>query len=53
VPTQALYEEIADKAAKSECDPGTDVHATAEYRRHLVRVLAVRSLTEAVARAKN
>ena len=27
----------------SEIDPGTDMHATAEYRRHLVRVLIVRS----------
>jgi CO/xanthine dehydrogenase FAD-binding subunit len=53
VPTPAMFMEIAEKAAKSECDPGTDVHATAEYRRHLVRVLTVRSLTEAVAKARN
>ena len=31
-------------------DPVTDVSATAEHRRHLARVLAVRALTDAVAR---
>ena len=52
---EATAEAIADVAAsiaKNECDPGTDLHGTAEYRRQLVQVLVTRSLTEAVQRAK-
>jgi carbon-monoxide dehydrogenase medium subunit len=43
--------EVADIAARSECDPGTDVHATGDYRRHLVRVLVEQSLLAAYSRA--
>jgi CO/xanthine dehydrogenase FAD-binding subunit len=39
-------EDAAGDAAK-ECDPGSDLHATKEYRRHLARVLAGRVLREA------
>jgi len=39
-------EEAAADAAK-ETDPGSDLHATKEYRRHLARVLAGRVLREA------
>jgi CO/xanthine dehydrogenase FAD-binding subunit len=39
-------EGAASDAAK-ETDPGSDLHATAEYRRHLARVLAARALREA------
>ncbi|MRR29499.1 xanthine dehydrogenase family protein subunit M, partial [bacterium] len=49
--TEASAEAIADVAAyvaKNECDPGTDLHGTADYRRQLVQVLVTRSLTEAV-----
>jgi aerobic carbon-monoxide dehydrogenase medium subunit len=49
--TPEVVEEVANKVAASEIDPGTDLHATADYRRHLVRVLVARSLTEAYARA--
>jgi len=49
--TPEAIEEVANTVAASEIDPGTDLHATADYRRHLVRVLVVRSLTEAYARA--
>lgn len=55
VGNQATDEAIADVAAyaaKNECDPGSDLHGTAEYRRQLVKVLVRRSLTEAVQRAK-
>jgi len=41
----------AGDAAK-ECDPGNDLHATKEYRRHLARVLAARALREARDRAR-
>lgn len=51
-PTQALFEAVAEEAATKEADPGTDLHATADYRRNLVRVLVVRSLTAAFARAR-
>lgn len=38
--------------AASETDPGSDLHATKEYRRHLARVLAARALREARENAK-
>lgn len=44
-------ESAASDAAK-ECDPGGDLHATKEYRRHLARVFAARALREARERAK-
>jgi CO/xanthine dehydrogenase FAD-binding subunit len=42
----------AEKAASDEIDPGSDIHASAEYRRHLAKVLAHRALTQAFDRAK-
>ena len=44
-------EGAASDAAK-ETDPGSDLHATKEYRRHLARVLAARALRTARERAK-
>jgi CO/xanthine dehydrogenase FAD-binding subunit len=41
----------AANAASAECEPGSDLHATAEYRRHLAGVLAARALREARERA--
>jgi CO/xanthine dehydrogenase FAD-binding subunit len=34
--------------AANETDPGSDLHATKEYRKHLARVLAARALREAL-----
>lgn len=50
-PKRELFQEIGE-AVQKEIDPGTDMHATAEYRRHLVKVLITRALTEAFDRAK-
>uniref|UniRef100_A0A7C4PZ37 Xanthine dehydrogenase family protein subunit M n=1 Tax=Bellilinea caldifistulae TaxID=360411 RepID=A0A7C4PZ37_9CHLR len=52
VPTAEAIAEVAEKISKDEVDPGTDIHGTAEYRRHLVKVLVRRGLTEAFERAK-
>lgn len=52
VPTDELIKDVAAQIAKSEVDPGSDVHGTASYRRGLVNVLVRRSLTEAFDRAK-
>ena len=43
--------ETAKKAA-DESEPGSDLHASSEYRRHLARVLAARALHTAHERAK-
>jgi len=42
----------AEKAATEEIDPGSDIHATADLRRHLANVLTRRALAEAYQRAK-
>ena len=48
--TPALVAE-AVAAVRRAIDPGGDIHATAEYRRHVAGVLAGRAITAAVARA--
>ncbi len=51
-----LEEKIVEEAARDaavESEPGGDLHASAEYRRHLARVLAARALREARERARN
>jgi CO/xanthine dehydrogenase FAD-binding subunit len=44
--------EDAAGAAAKETEPGGDLHASKEYRRHLARVLAARALREARDKAK-
>lgn len=51
-PTAEVLKAVAEAAASSEIDPATDLHATADYRRSLIRVLVTRSLAESIARAK-
>jgi len=41
----------AEKASRDEIDPAGDVHASAEFKRHLARVLTGRVLRKAVERA--
>lgn len=41
----------AGELAATQVDPEADIHATAAYRRHLVRVLTGRALAEAAGRA--
>jgi len=50
-PTAEVIRAAAEAAAKDDVDPSSDIHASADYRRHLVKVLAVRALTEAFNRA--
>ncbi|MBN2256263.1 MAG: xanthine dehydrogenase family protein subunit M [Anaerolineaceae bacterium] len=51
-PSEAAFREIATKASETEIDPSTDMHATAEYRRHATHELIIQSLTCALERAK-
>ncbi|HMD90095.1 MAG TPA: xanthine dehydrogenase family protein subunit M [Anaerolineaceae bacterium] len=50
-PTQDAFNAVSEAASKSEIDPGSDVHATANYRRHLTKIMIVRSLNKAFSRA--
>ncbi len=46
------FKEVADAVTNTEIDPATDIHATADYRRQLTRVLVERSLNNAFERAR-
>lgn len=50
--SEDAFKAVAEAAATTEIDPATDLHATADYRRNLIRVLVTRSLTTAFDRAK-
>ena len=52
LPTDDIVRAIAADAARA-CEPGSDIFATAEYRRHLVTVLVERVLRQALATARN
>jgi CO/xanthine dehydrogenase FAD-binding subunit len=51
-PAPEAIEAAAEAAASADVDPGNDIHASADYRRHLVKVLARQSLTQAFDRAR-
>ena len=52
-PTPEAIIEAAEAAGDADVDPNSDINATAEYRRHLVKVLGRRALTEAFERARD
>jgi carbon-monoxide dehydrogenase medium subunit len=51
-PTAEVVLAAAEKASSADIDPGGDIHATAEFRRHLANVLTRRALDEAFKRAR-
>jgi len=50
-PTPEVIRAAAETAANADIDPSSDVHASAEFRRHLAKVLARQVLEEAFGRA--
>ena len=50
-PMPEAIEAAAETAASGDIDPSSDIHATAEFRRHLAKVLARRALDQACQRA--
>lgn len=50
--TPQLMGSAAETAAQVDIDPGSDIHASAEYRRHLAQVLSFRALEKAYDRAR-
>lgn len=51
-PTADAIEAAAEVAGNDDVDPASDINASADYRRHLVKVLGRRALTEAFERAR-
>lgn len=49
-PLDAARAARAGAAAGADCDPPSDVHGSADYRRHLAAVLTERALLQAAAR---
>ena len=49
-PSEELMLETAVSASQNEIDPLDDIHATANYKRHLAKVLTVRALKQAFAK---
>ena len=50
-PTPDALRAAAEAAASDEIDPSGDIHATADFRRQLAKVLALRALEQACRRA--
>jgi carbon-monoxide dehydrogenase medium subunit len=53
VPSEAAIRAAGDTAAAREIDPGSDIHATEAYRRHVTSVLTQRALAQAFSRARH
>jgi CO/xanthine dehydrogenase FAD-binding subunit len=52
IPSPDLVAGIAMNAARNEIEPTGDIHATADYKRHLAFVLGKRAIQQAVSRAR-
>ncbi|MFQ5865275.1 MAG: FAD binding domain-containing protein [bacterium] len=52
-PTAKAIRAAAETAATKDIDPPCDMHASAEFRRHLTKLLTEQALTQAFERAKN
>jgi CO/xanthine dehydrogenase FAD-binding subunit len=52
-PTSEAIRAAAETAAQADISPTGDIHASAEFRRHLAKVLTQRVLTQAVERAEH
>ena len=50
ITSHELFTEVAQQASK-EIDPGSDIHASADYRRHLAKVMVLSALQQAAERA--
>jgi aerobic carbon-monoxide dehydrogenase medium subunit len=50
--TDEAIQAAAEIAAAEDIDPASDIHATADFRRHLAKVLTRRALEKALIRAK-
>jgi carbon-monoxide dehydrogenase medium subunit len=50
-PDAAEEEAVREAVRGAQLDPPSDVHASADYRRHLAEVLAVRAVTQAAGRS--
>ena len=51
-PTPDSIRAAAETAAAEDVDPSSDIHASAAYRRHLVKILTSRALDQAFQRAR-
>jgi CO/xanthine dehydrogenase FAD-binding subunit len=51
-PSAEVILAAAETAASVDIDPSSDIHASADFRRHLAKVLAQRTLTQAFERAR-
>jgi carbon-monoxide dehydrogenase medium subunit len=51
-PTPDAIREAAETAGDHDMDPSSDINASAEFRRHLAKVLGRRALTQAFERAR-
>ena len=50
--TDDVIQSAAEMATQNEIEPTGDVHATADYKRHLAKVLTVRALKQAIAKVE-
>jgi carbon-monoxide dehydrogenase medium subunit len=51
-PASGEAEAVREAVRASAIDPPGDVHASAEYRRHLAQVVAIRAVEQASKRAR-